>query len=241
MDDTLFNVGGRLSSLFTGNDKESDKSIIMSAIFEKTSCRDASKLIVPKNAKLSYAFAGCKSLISAPKTLSDSITHKGQYRNMYEGCSSLTNISELPARSLTKDCYMSLFGGCVSLTVAPEIMATSSAESCFNRMFAGCSSLSKAYGLLTTTLEKRSCYRMFYNCSSLTSFNFGNQSIYANSADSLGEMFSGCSKLSNIRCLYDDRDGNGPLSYTNWTSGVASQGTFVTNTDKWKRGTDGIP
>ena len=28
-----FNIGGRLSSLFTGNDEESDKSIIMSAIF----------------------------------------------------------------------------------------------------------------------------------------------------------------------------------------------------------------
>ena len=54
-------------------------------------------------------------------------------------------------------------------------------------------------------------------------------------------MFKGCSKLSYIRCLFDDRDGAGPRSYTEWTSGVASQGTFVTNTDKWKKGVNGIP
>ena len=51
-----FNIGGRLSSLFTGDDEESDKSIIMSMIFQNSSCVDASELIVPKNAKLSYAF-----------------------------------------------------------------------------------------------------------------------------------------------------------------------------------------
>ena len=54
-------------------------------------------------------------------------------------------------------------------------------------------------------------------------------------------MFKGCSKLSYIRCLYDDRDGAGPRGYEMWTSGVATQGTFVTNTDKWKRGDNGIP
>ena len=54
-------------------------------------------------------------------------------------------------------------------------------------------------------------------------------------------MFNGCSKLSYIRCLFDDRDGSGPRDYTNWTAGVAPQGTFVTNTDKWKRGPNGIP
>lgn len=87
--DAQYNIGGRLSSLFTGNEEESDKSIIMSAIFYNSSCRDASKLIVPQNAKLSYAFMGCSSLISAPRTLSDTILHNSQYRNMFDGCSSL--------------------------------------------------------------------------------------------------------------------------------------------------------
>lgn len=84
-----FNIGGRLSSLFTGNEEESDKSIIMSMIFYRSACRDASRLIVPKNAKLSYAFTECTSLISAPRRLSDSITHNGQYKSTFEGCTSL--------------------------------------------------------------------------------------------------------------------------------------------------------
>lgn len=82
---------------------------------------------------------------------------------------------------------------------------------------------------------------MFYKCTSIRSFDFGDQSVYSSSKDSCGDMFFGCSKLSYIRCLYDNRDGGGPRGFTNWTSGVASQGTFVTNVDYWKRGVDGIP
>lgn len=186
--DAQFNIGGRLSSLFTGDGKESDKSIIMSAIFYNSSCRDASKLIVPQNVKLSYAFTGCETLISAP---------------------------QLPATTLDINCYGSMFSGCTSLSEAPQLPATTLAMGCYNGMFAG--------------------------CSSLTSFNFGDQSIFANLAKSLQGMFVGCRNLSYIRCLYDDRDGTGPLEYTNWTAGVASQGTFVTNTDKWVRGIHGIP
>ena len=119
MADAQFNIGGRLSSLFTGNDEESDKSIIMSAIFYNSSCRDASKLIVPKNAKLSYAFMGCSSLISAPRKLSDSISHNSQYRSTFKDCISLTRAPELPAKSLTAFCYNSLFYGCTSLKYAP--------------------------------------------------------------------------------------------------------------------------
>lgn len=114
-----FNIGGRLSSLFTGNEEETDKSIIMSAIFYNSMCRDASKLIVPKNAKLSYAFSECSSLISAPRRLSDSILHVNQYKSMFEGCTSLTNAPQLPATTLAARCYYRLFYGCTSLTDAP--------------------------------------------------------------------------------------------------------------------------
>ena len=108
-------------------------------------------------------------------------------------------------------------------------------------MFYNCTSLKEAPELPATTLVENSYFGMFSGCTSLTSFNFGNQSVFADSANSISYMFSNCSKLSYIRCLYDDRDGAGPREYTNWTSGVASQGTFVTNTDKWKRGPNGIP
>lgn len=118
-----FNIGGRLSSLFTGNKEETDKSIIMSAIFYNSMCRDASKLIVPKNAKLSYAFSGCSSLISAPRSLSDNILFDYQYRSIFDGCTSLTKAPQLPARSIKPFCYHSMFYGCTSLKVAPELPA----------------------------------------------------------------------------------------------------------------------
>ena len=340
-----FNIGGRLSSLFIGNDEETDKSIIMSMIFYNSSCRDASRLIVPKNAKLSYAFSECSSLISAPKTLSDSILHVNQYKSMFDGCTSLTKAPQLPATTLDVECYYGMFSGCNSLTKAPKLPAMTLAESsyksmfynctslkeapelpatnlkpfcynsmyrgctslkeapvlpattlaasCYRSMFNGCSSLTKAPVLPATTLAA-SCYRsmfngctsltktpelpatkmasycyyymfyvctslteasklpattlypycynnMFRDCSSLTSFNFGDQRVFADLANNFAGMFSRCSKLSYIRILFDDRDGAGPREYTYWTSEVASQGTFVTNTDKWKRGTDCIP
>ena len=103
--DAQFDIGGRLSSLFTANDEETDISIMMSMIFFNSACRDASELIVPKNAKLSYAFEGCSSLISAPRRLSDSCSHDRQYKNLFYNCTSLTNPPELPARSIKPFCY----------------------------------------------------------------------------------------------------------------------------------------
>lgn len=129
--DAQFNIGGRLSSLFTGNEEETDKSMTMSGIFYNSSCRDASKLIVPKKAKLSYAFSGCSSLISAPKTLSDSISYVNQYKSMFEGCTSLTKAPQLPATSLMERCYYRLFYGCTSLTDAPQLPATSMEPFCY--------------------------------------------------------------------------------------------------------------
>ena len=267
MADAQFNIGGRLSSLFTGTEDESGKTIIMSAIFYNSSCRDASKLIVPQKAKLSYAFTGCSSLISAPKTLSDSIFYSNQYKSMFDGCTSLTkapklpatrllpncyqqmflncksltNAPELPATALTPYCYSGMFKGCNSLINPPKLPATKMQLNCYQQMFADCKSLTNAPELPATTLTPYCYYEMFKGCSSLTSFNFGNQSIFTNSSSSLEEMFYNCSKLSYIRCLHDNRNDAGPREYRNWTYGVASQGTFVTNTDKWKRGANGIP
>lgn len=215
MSDAQFNIGGRLSSLFTGTEDETNKSIIMSAIFYNSSCRDASKLIVPQRAKLSYAFKGCSSLISAPMTLSDILIHANQYKSMFDGCTSLTKAPKLPAMKMSPCCYEQMFLNCKSLTNAPELPAMTLTLNCY--------------------------YEMFNGCSSLTSFNFGNQRIFTNSSNNLQRMFFNCSKLSYIRCLYDVRNDAGPREYTNWTSGVASQGTFITNTNKWKRGVNGIP
>ena len=168
MSDAQFNIGGRLSSLFTGNEDETDKSIIMSVIFYNSACRDASKLIVPKNAKLSYAFTGCSSLISAPRTLSDSCSHDSQYKNMFENCVSLTNAPQMPAKSLKAFCYNSTYRGCTSLKAAPEILpSTTLAWYSYGSMFRECSSLTKAPQMHATTLASECCDNMFSSCTSL--------------------------------------------------------------------------
>ena len=107
----------------------------MSNIFYNSACRDASELIVPKKAKLSYAFSRCKSLISAPRTLSDNITHDKQYMDLFSECSSLSNAPELPSTTLAPECYSGMFSGCSSLSNAPELPSTTLAPYCYTQMF----------------------------------------------------------------------------------------------------------
>ena len=185
-------------------------------------------------------FQTCTSLTDAP-VLPATTLAESCYSYMFINCYSLTDAPQLPAATLAPFCYSSMFYECISLTDAPQLPATTLAAGCYYGMFKGCKSLVNAPQLPAATLTA-SCYRAtFKECTSLTSFNFGDQRVIANLASSLTEMFFGCSKLSYIRILFDDRDGNAPQEYTKWTSGVAPQGTFVTNTDKWKTGPNGIP
>jgi len=69
---------------------------------------------------------------------------------------------ELPATTMTANCYENMFNSCTLLTTAPKLPATTLANSCYNHMFYKCSSLTTAPDLLATTLVNR-CYNyMFY-------------------------------------------------------------------------------
>ena len=137
------------------------------------------------------------------------------YEYMFRGCTSLTQVPELPATTLAYLCYSAMFYGCTSLTTLPEnlLPATTLAERCYGSMFKGCTSLTTAPELPATTLAS-SCYY---------------------------EMFSGCTKLNHIRALFTTTPGS---KYTsNWVNRVASSGTFVKNyLAEWDvTGVDGIP
>ena len=54
------------------------------------------------------------------------------YRNLFYGCTSLTQAPELPAKTLTEYCYSYMFYGCKSLTQAPALPATTLASGCYN-------------------------------------------------------------------------------------------------------------
>lgn len=80
------------------------------------------------------------------------------YRNMFNGCSSLTTASELPATTLANDCYRAMFQGCTSLTVAPILPATILVSSCYRNMFASCSNLSEV-DCRATDISASGCLR----------------------------------------------------------------------------------
>ena len=89
------------------------------------------------------------------------------YREMFQGCTSLTTAPELPATTLKSGCYNSMFQDCTSLTTAPELPATTLATYCYGFMFRDCKSLIAAPDLPAITLTDY-CYReMFKGCTGL--------------------------------------------------------------------------
>ena len=91
------------------------------------------------------------------------------YRYMFYGCSGLTRASALPATTLDVCCYYSMFDGCTNLATAPELSATTLANYCYMYMFEDCSSLTTAPALPARTLVKYCYYYMFKGCTNLTS------------------------------------------------------------------------
>ena len=161
------------------------------------------------------------------------------YSQIFCDCTSLRTAPVLPATSLTYSCYAHMFQGCSSLTTAPELPATTLASYCYYCMFRGCTSLTSAPELPATTLAEMCYYYMFFGCSSLTTAPELPATTLAKYCYS--SMFSGCSKLNYIKMLAINISAVNCL--TNWTSGVASSGTFVKHPDMTtlSSGTSGIP
>ena len=88
--------------------------------------------------------------------LSDVTTLKGYdyaFIHLFENCTSLIKAPELPATTLTPDCYDHMFAGCTALTQAPQLPATTLAPSCYRSMFNGCSKLDEVHISATETAE----------------------------------------------------------------------------------------
>ena len=66
-----------------------------------------------------------KALLLPATTLTD-----GCYKNMFQGCTSLTTAPTLPATTLVKDCYAGMFQGCTSLNSVTCLAADISATDC---------------------------------------------------------------------------------------------------------------
>ena len=99
------------------------------------------------------------------------------YKNMFNGCTSLTTAPALPATTLAQYCYQGMFYGCTSLTTAPALPATTLIQNCYNQMFSGCTNLNKVTiyaddiswtGALTNWLNNVAATGDLYNLGSAT-------------------------------------------------------------------------
>ena len=181
----------------------------------------------------SNMFVGCTSLTTAPELPATALT-TSCYQNMFYNCTSLTTAPELPAMTLAISCYAGMFYGCTSLTTAPELPAMTLSAYCYDNMFGGCTSLTTAPELLATTLAGN-CYQyMFQGCTRLTTA----PELPALELVSYcyQYMFKGCSNLNYIKAMFIREPGTS--STNSWVNGVASNGTFVMNSNAdWNTGT----
>ena len=116
-----------------------------------------------------FLFKDCTYLTDASELLLTATTLQDScYREMFNGCSSLTAVPALPATTLVDNCYRAMFVNCTSLTTAPVLPATTLATYCYSYMFQYCSALVNAPVLPATTLATYCYYYMFMNCTSLT-------------------------------------------------------------------------
>lgn len=188
-------------------------------------------------------FRNCTSLTRAPQFRVEETAYRCCY-NMFRQCSNLTDVSgiELPAQTLSEDCYRELFRQCTSLTEvdANLLPASTLAKACYQQMFNGCTGLTNTPNLPATVLAE-SCYdTMFSACSKIEKAPKLSASTLVTSC--YYQMFNGCSKLKEVTCLATD--GFSATKCTeNWITGVGSTGQFTRaqGEDSWPRGASGIP
>ncbi len=130
-------------------------------------------------------------------------TENARFCCLFQDCSLLTSAPDLPATTLTVNCYHSMFKGCERLTGAPDLPATNLAEYCYISMFEGCTSLTKAPELPAPNLSRYCYYSMFKDCTSLTTA----PELPANQLAEYcyGNMFEGCWDLTeapNLPAIY---------------------------------------
>ena len=146
-------------------------------------------------------FEACENLSFSPDLPATTLTDNC-YRYMYFNCYKLARIpSKINAEIMAPNCCYQMFMNCTSILEAPELPATTLADGCYEFMFEGCTNLLTAPNLPATILATN-CYRA---------------------------MFKQCSSLNSVKIGYE---GNFDSAYfDNWVTGVALTGTFYYNGD----------
>ncbi len=105
---------------------------------------------VAGNQSCQYMFLSCTSLIDASRIkMPTDIRDSYAFQSMFNTCTNLKNVPELPATTLATGCYSGMFIGCTSLTTAPKLPATTLADYCYYQMFYYCNNLNSITCLAT--------------------------------------------------------------------------------------------
>ena len=188
-------------------------------------------------------FNGCTHLTNVPNLPATTLA-SNCYRQMFRECVNLVSIPTnlLPATTLVSSDYAYMFFGCTSLTNVPNLPATTLSDSCYMAMFKGCTSLETVpTNLLPATAVTTSSYReMFMNCSALTVA----PELPATTTDSscYESLFQNCALINYVKCMIPAFNGSyGKVS--NMLVGVAETGTLVKNplNTQWREGISGYP
>ena len=170
-----------------------------------------------------YLFNFNTTLISAANLEMPATTLTYQcYRGMFRGCTSLTTPPALPATTLAEACYYWMFSECSSLITAPELPATTLADYCYETMFYYCTSLTTAPALPATTLTQGCYLQMFQRCESLTSTPVLKATTLVD--ECYLRMFKNCISLNEVTTYANDISATSCLE--DWLGGVAARGTF---------------
>lgn len=178
-----FNVYGNIMSMFY-EDAFINKSTyptntyVASGLFKASKVVNASNLVLT-TASASYAytqtFMNCSSLIYPPSELRATIIYTDMYRQMFEGCSSMTTMPTILAEELSpgESHYRGMFDSCAALNnnTNQEILADLSCSRCCQDMFWNCTGIVNAPNIKCVGSPTSSTYStfaaMFQGCTSL--------------------------------------------------------------------------
>ena len=147
----------------TGGDVEASGSV-MSLIYGAL-LNKTNNLVFEPLRDIGGLFDNCTNLTKAPELPATTLS-ENCYSSMFNGTGIIT-APELPATNLKYGCYGLMFHNCANLTSAPTLPATELAGSCYANMFSGCASLVQAPELPAEQLADDCYYGMFANCSLL--------------------------------------------------------------------------
>lgn len=133
------NVGGNIMSLLYSDDFENQytltQSWVFAGLFFECQIVNVSEDLLSATTLSPYCyywmFAGCYSLLTAPK-LPATILTIGCYQGMFYYCTKLTTVPDLLAPILVEECYAGIVSGCSSVNYIKMMAIDISAQYCLS-------------------------------------------------------------------------------------------------------------